>query len=226
MATQVRKVAARFGGGEVTFVGDRGMLRSDQVEDVLEHGFHNITAITKPQIEALIGHGVIDMSLFDHGLGEVTTDAGLRYILRRNPVRAAEINASRDDKLAALRRLVAKEKAYLAEHPRATVERARQRVAARCKRLRLHQWVAVEASERVLSLAVDEAARVGASHLDGCCVLKTDLSAKTVSKEVAHDRCRSLALVEYAFRASKAVELGMRPIHVRLEARARATLSW
>ena len=89
VAAQVRKVASRFGGGDVTFVGDRGMLKSDQVEDVLEHGFHYITAITKPQIKALLGHGVIDMSLFDHGLGEVTTEAGLRYILRRNPVRAA-----------------------------------------------------------------------------------------------------------------------------------------
>ena len=221
VAAQVRKVAARFGGDEVTFVGDRGMLKSDQVEDVLEHGFHYITAITKPQIDALIGDGVLHMSLFDHGLGEVTTDAGVRYILRRNPVRAAEINASRDDKLAALRRLVAKENAYLVEHPRATVEKARQRVAGRSERFRLHGWVTVEASERVLSLAVDEAARVEASHLDGCYVLKTDLSAQTVSKDVVHDRYRSLALVEQAFRTSKTVELEMRPIHVRLEARTR-----
>ncbi len=152
------------------------------------------------------------------GWGEVD-DAGVRYILRRNPVRAAEINASRDDKLASLRRLVAKENAYLAEHPKATEEKARQRVAARGKRLRLHPWVAVEASERVLSLAVDEATRVEVSRLDGCYVLKTDLSAEAVSKEVVHDRYRSLALVEQAFRTSKTVELEMRPIHVRLETR-------
>ena len=221
VAAQVRKVAARFGGGEVTFVGDRGMLKSDQVEDVLEHGFHYLTAITKPQIDALLGQGVFDMSLFDHRLAEVTTEAGVRYILRRNPVRAAEVNASRDDKLATLRRLVAKENAYLTEHPKATVEKARQRVAGRCQRFRLHEWVAVEASERVLSLVVDEAARTEAARLDGCYVLKTDLSAEAVSKEVVHDRYRGLALVEQAFRTSKTVELEMRPIHVRLETRTR-----
>ncbi len=221
VAAQVHKVAARFGGGDVTFVGDRGMLKSDQVEDVLDHGFHYITAITKPQIQALIGQGVIDMSLFDHGLGEVTTEAGLRYILRRNPVRAAEINASRDDKLAALRRFVAKQNAYLADHAKATVEKARQRVAGRGERLRLHGWVTVEASKRVLSLAVDEGARVAASRLDGCYVLKTDLSTEAVPKKVVHDRYRSLARVEQAFRTSKTVELEMRPIHVRLEARTR-----
>ena len=221
VAAQIRKVASRFGGGEVTFVGDRGMLKSDQVEDVLEHGFHYITAITKPQIDALIGHGVIDMSLFDDRLGEVVTDAGVRYILRRNPVRAAETHASRNDKLVSLRRLVAKENAYLEEHPKAWVDKARQRAVERCQRLRLHQWVTVEASERTLAVAVDQVAREEAARLDGCYVLKTDLSLEAASRERVHDRYRGLAQVEQAFRTSKTVELEMRPIHVRLEAHTR-----
>ncbi len=128
VASQVRKVAARFGGGSVTFVGDRGMLKSQQIEDVIDHGFHYITAITKPQIDGLIKQGVIDMSLFDDTLAEVTTDDDVRYVLRRNPIRAAEIDASREDKLASLRRFVAKQNTYLAEHPRATVEAALRRV--------------------------------------------------------------------------------------------------
>ncbi|MBU0618545.1 MAG: IS1634 family transposase [Planctomycetes bacterium] len=221
VAAQVRKVAARFGGGEVTFVGDRGMLKSTPIEDVLEHGFHYITAITKPQIDALLADGVLDMSLFDHGLGEVTADNGRRYILRRNPLRAAEMSASRDDKLAALRRLLAQQNAYLAAHPKATLEKARQRVVARGATLRLDEWVAVAALERTLSLTVDAAARARASRLDGCYVLQTDLSPQAVSKEVVHERYRSLALVEQAFRTSKTVELEMRPIHVRLETRTR-----
>ena len=40
VAPQIRKLAERFGGGEVTFVGDRGMLESQQVEDLLTHGLH------------------------------------------------------------------------------------------------------------------------------------------------------------------------------------------
>ena len=54
----------------------------------------------------------------------------------------------------------------------------------------------------------------------GCC--KTDLDNQTASKEVVHARHKDLALVEQAFRASKTVELEMRPIHVRLAARTRA----
>ena len=97
---QVRKVAERFGGGEVTFVGDRGMIKSSQVEDLAGHGFHYITAITKPQIETLLRQGVLQLGLFDATLAEVTSEAGPRYVLRRNPLRAEEIAAGRRDKFA------------------------------------------------------------------------------------------------------------------------------
>ena len=71
MASQVAKVAQRFGGKEVTFVGDRGMIKSKQIEDLVEHKFHYITAITKPQIEAMLKKGVIQPELFDEELAEV-----------------------------------------------------------------------------------------------------------------------------------------------------------
>jgi hypothetical protein len=87
--SQIRKVTERFGAEEVTFVGDRGMIKSKQVEDLQTEGFHYITAITKPQIETLLNNGVIQMDLFDQGLAEVKGD-GIRYVLRRNPQRAEE----------------------------------------------------------------------------------------------------------------------------------------
>ena len=54
-ASQVHKVAERFGGGEVTFVGDRGMIKGPQIQLLKEHedNFHYISALTKPQIESL-----------------------------------------------------------------------------------------------------------------------------------------------------------------------------
>ena len=103
VASQIRKLAERFGGGEVTFVGDRGMLKSQQVEDLLTHGLHYITAITKPQIEALLSQNLLTMSLFDQALAEVQTDGGVRYVLRRNPLRADELRASRESKLHRVR---------------------------------------------------------------------------------------------------------------------------
>ena len=50
------------------------MFKSQQVEDLLTHGLHYITAITKPQIESLLAQETITMSLFDQALAEVQTD--------------------------------------------------------------------------------------------------------------------------------------------------------
>jgi hypothetical protein len=63
--SQVRKVAERFGCQRVTFVGDRGMIKSAQIEHLPE-GFHYITAITKPQIRSLMQQGAIQLDIFDH----------------------------------------------------------------------------------------------------------------------------------------------------------------
>jgi hypothetical protein len=58
LAPQIRKVAQRFGGERVTFVGDRGMIKSGQIAALAQAGFHYITALTKPQIERFLKHGV------------------------------------------------------------------------------------------------------------------------------------------------------------------------
>ena len=61
-----------------------------------------------------------------------------------------------------------------------------------------------------------------AAQLDGCYVLKTDLTPAQAPKEMVHDRYKDLASVEQAFRACKTVHLEVRPIFLRLEARTRA----
>ena len=221
LGSQIRKVAERFGGGVVTFVGDRGMIKSQQVEDLAEQGFHYITAITKPQIESLLGAGVLQMELFDQALAEVSTDEGLRYVLRRNPVRAGEVRASRQDKLKVVQGEVDRQNGYLAGHGRARVEVAVGKVLRRCEKLRLSAWVKAVASGRAIALEIDRPALAEVEKLDGCYVLKTDLPAELADARTVHGRYKDLALVEWAFRTSKTVELEMRPIHVRLAGRTR-----
>lgn len=221
LASQVGKVAERFGGGAVTFVGDRGMIKGQQVEDLAEYGFHYITAITKPQVESLLKAGVLQMELFDQELAEVRTDEGLRYVLRRNPVRAAETRASRQDKLKVVAADVDRQNVYLAEHGRARVEVAMAKVARRCEKLRLSGWVKAVAGGRAIALEMDRLTLVEVEKLDGCYVLKTDLPVALADAQTVHGRYKDLALVESAFRISKTVELEMRPIHVRLAGHTR-----
>jgi transposase len=221
---QIKKVADRFGSKEVTFVGDRGMIKSPQMEQLNSepYGFHYITAITKPQIETLLKKKIIQMDLFDQALAEVSTTEGLRYVLRRNPARAQEIQESREDKLKVLKKESARQNQYLKEHPRATVEVATRKIKARSERLKMSAWVLISGAEREITLAVDNDALIEEAKLDGCYVLKTDLLEAAATKEVIHDRYKDLALVESAFRTSKTVELELRPIHVRLASCTRA----
>jgi hypothetical protein len=219
--SQVWKVAERFGGGEVTFVGDRGMIKGSQVEDLAGEGFHYITAITKPQIEALLRQGVLQMGLFDATLAEVTSAGGPRYVLRRNPLRAEEIAASRRDKLRSVTKEVEKQNAYMTEHGRASAAVAARNVAAKIERLRLSAWLRVVVDGRRLSLVEDSEALAAASKLDGCYCLKTDLTPTQASKEVVHDRYKDLANVEWAFRTCKTVHLEARPLYVRRASRTR-----
>jgi hypothetical protein len=223
VASQIRKVAERFGGGAVTFVGDRGMIKTPQIEDLAREGFHYITAITKAQIETLLAKGTVQMDLFDQPLAEVCVDSGERYVLRRNPVRAQEMETTRADKFARLERDAAERNAYLAAHPRARVATALAALRRHAERLRVAGWVGVVADEakRTVALTTDDAARAEDAKLDGCYVLKTDLDAATADKETVHGRYKDLALVEHAFRTSKTAELELRPIHVRLAAHTR-----
>lgn len=223
LGSQIRKTVERFGGGPVTFVGDRGMIKAPQIKDLCAQGFHYITAITRDQIRTLLRSGTLQMELFDGDLAEVCAHSGERYVLRRNPVRAEEMAASREDKLASLRQAMAARNEYLRAHPRAQLSIALRDLAARARTLGIAAWAELAGDEqtRRIALRVDEEKRQEAAKFDGCYVLKTDLAPETASKETVHGRYKDLALVEQAFRASKTVELEMRPIHVRLATRTR-----
>jgi DDE family transposase len=221
-AAQINKVKARFGVTEITFVGDRGMIKGQQIEDLVQQGCHYITAITKPQIEKLLRTGTFQMDLFEQELAEVLADEGIRYVLRRNPVRAQEVRDTRHAKLATLQALVAKHNQYLTDHPRAKPQGAWQKLVARATTLRIADWVELIVTGRTITLTVLEDAQTEAAKLDGCYVLKTDLTPAQAPKEMVHDRYKDLASVEQAFRSCKTAHLEVRPIFLRLEARTRA----
>ena len=214
-ASQVRKVADRFGGGAVTLVGDRGMIKGPQIDclQAEEGEFHYITAITKPQIESLLTRGLFQLELFDEKVAEVhDEEEEVRYVLRRNPLRAAEMAATREGKREAVEKLVSEQNVYLAEHPRARVDVADAACGAEDRKVRLSTWLSVSSEGRTLSLVRDEDALAEATKLDGCYCLKTDLDSQAATKELVHDRYKSLAEVEWAFRTCKTSHLEVRPV--------------
>jgi hypothetical protein len=137
-------------------------------------------------------------------------------------VRAQEMRDTRHAKLATLQAHVAKQNHYLTDHPRANAQGALQKLVARAEKLRIADWVELTVAERAITLTVNEDAQTEAAKLDGCYVLKTDLTPKQAQKELVHDRYKDLASVEHAFRTCKTAHLEVRPIFLRREARTRA----
>ena len=249
VAAQIKKAAGAFGCQAVTFVGDRGMLKSAQLEGLAEAGFDYITAITKPQIRTLLSRGVLQPDMFDDRLMDVEEEGGARYVLRRNPARAAELAETRQSKRAKIERVLEERNRYLAEHARAGVGVARARVQGWIDKLAVGGWIAVaeRAGENVndkdndkangkandlekegvgdrknvLSLVIDEAALREAERLDGCYALKTSLGRERADTQTVHARYKDLAQVERAFRSSKTGHLELRPIFVRTEEHTR-----
>jgi hypothetical protein len=216
--SQIKKAVDEFRCNRVTFVGDRGMIKSKQItelKDVEDVDFHYITAITKSQIEKLIKASVFQMELFDEEICEVEYDE-TRYVLRRNPSRAEEIARTRNEKKASVMKLCEKKNKYLLGHPRAKVETALREVNNKIERLKLRGWLKIEADYRTLKLKEDEEVLKEQSRLDGCYAIKTDLP-KDVDKHIVRDRYRDLAKVEQAFRTSKTAMLEMRPWFVQTE---------
>lgn len=116
MSTQIKILDESFGIKSVTLVEDRGMLKTPQI-DALPEGFHYITALTKPTLRKRIEKDVIQLDLFDEKVQEVESE-GIRYIFRRNPIRASEIEKNRAQKLASVLDFLTLKNIYLKEHPK------------------------------------------------------------------------------------------------------------
>jgi hypothetical protein len=218
---QVDKVARRFGVEKVTFVGDRGMIKSFQIADLSEEEYCYITALTKPQIEKKIKDGVFQIELFDKTICEIT-DNGIRYILRCNPIRAKEIKESRQDKLKSLERLCIKKTHYLKEHPKAKVDVAKRTINAFAIKLKIAKWVTVISQDRTVFVEVLTNELDQVEELDGCYAIKSNIPQEDAPKETIHERYKDLAEVEWAFRTMKTTLLHIRGIYVRKANRTRA----
>lgn len=213
VSEQVRILAKSFGVKEVTLVGDRGMLKGPQIE-ALPDDFRYITAITKPQIRKMLGDGILQYELFTEDVCEAESES-IRYVLRRNPIRAEQIASTRRSKLDAVKKAAAERTQYLAEHPRADTEKAREKVLSKIKQLKAEKWLSVKKEGRIITVPTDEKALAEAALLDGCYVIKSDVAKEDADAQTLHDRYCDLENVERAFRTMKTVHLEMRPVFVK-----------
>ena len=219
VASQVTKVKERFGIERIAWVGDRGMLTSARIEQVLRPQAQDwISSLRAPQIAQLAAeHGAFQPSLFDErNLIELSSEQfpGERLVVCRNPLLAEERARKRIELLAASELDLAKIATATQRSSRAL--RGEKAIALRVgrviNRFRMAKHFDLTITDTALTWTRRADAIAAEAALDGLYVIRTSLSADQLDAPATVAAYKSLANVERAFRSMKTVDLHVRPV--------------
>jgi Transposase DDE domain len=229
VAAQVAKLRERFGIQHIVWAGDRGMLTSARIEQVLKpQGMDWISSLRAPQIAQLAQeHGPLQPGLFDErNLLEVTSEhfPGERLVVCRNPLLAEERARKRAELLAATEADLAKI-AAATQRARKPL-RGQQEIALRVGKVINHfhmgKHIELFITHDALSWRRREDQIAQEAALDGLYVIRTSVSAQQLGAAEAVAAYKSLSHVERAFRSMKTVDLQVRPVFHYSAQRVRA----
>jgi hypothetical protein len=219
VAAQVSKLRERFGIEHIVWAGDRGMLTSARIEQVLKpQGMDWVSSLRSPQIAQLAAeHGPFQPSLFDErNLLELTSEhfPGERLVVCRNPLLAEERARKRAELLAATELDLAKI-AAATQRARSPL-RGEQAIALRVGRVIEHFHMAKHLELTITDTSLTWQRRHEAiaqeAALDGLYVIRTSVPAEQLDAAAAVAAYKSLSHVERAFRSIKTVDLHVRPV--------------
>ena len=222
---QVRKLRDSFGLEQMVLIGDRGMISSASIAQLRAEDFGWITALKSGQIHTLIDDGQLQLGLFDQrNLFELSHPdfPGERLVACRNPElaklrahkREALITAT-TEKLEKVRNMVARGKLKGSGEIGVRVGK----VVNKYKVAKHFELTITDHSFKFSLLRKQIAAEAA---LDGIYVIRTGVLKRTMNSGDVVRNYKGLSSVERAFRSFKTVDLKVRPIHHRLEARVRA----
>ena len=242
--TQLQKAKERFGLEKITFVGDGGMIKSEDIERLREFGYDYITTIPKSTIKSMCQNeqSKMECSLFDEKLNEFVEN-DTRYILRLNPIRRDEIRKNRDEKIKRLREYIDKQKEYYNTHYRSKKETIERNITNFIDKLHLDSFIkpsftyefkqmelvntktkqtALKTKELLedVELVIDQKAKEEIEKLDGCYAIKTSITDTQTAKEI-HAAYKELIKVENAFKTLKTDFLHIRPLYLKTDKRIR-----
>lgn len=219
---QAKQVSEKYGVKDVIFAGDRGMLTPQRIAEVSALGFQTLTALTHPQIRDLLERKVIQMELFDERAPVAVYDPeekNIRYLLCQNPNTAADEHQTRqaliEQTTHALKKLAASRK-------KRTEAELGAKVGVILAQWRVAKFFSWHIEKGRLVFTIKQELVHTEQAMDGCYIIRTDVSDQVWSAQQAVDRYRGLAQVERAFRNLKTVALELRPVYHHLDERIRA----
>lgn len=223
---QVLRLKRDFGIEQVVLVGDRGMISQAAVEQLRTHeGLAWITALKSAQIRQLVECGSIQMGLFDaRNLFEITHPdyPDERLVVCCNEARGRLRAHKREALLAATRDELERVRAMV---ERGTLRSAGQigvRVGKVLNKFKMAKHFELDIGERHFGFKLNATSVAAEAALDGLYVIRSPLTAHQMDSAELVRSYKALTTVERAFRTLKTVNLKIRPIHHRTEARVRA----
>jgi hypothetical protein len=229
VAAQVAKLKDRFGIERIAWAGDRGMLTSARIEQVLKpQGMDWVSSLRAPQIAQLAAeHGPFQPSLFDErNLLELSSQhfPDERLVVCRNPLLAEERARKRLELLAATEADLAKiaQATQRARNPLRGEQAIALRVGRVIERFHMAKHLALTITDTGLTFTRKDDAIAAEAALDGLYVIRTSLPKDQLDANAAVAAYKSLAHVERAFRSMKTVDLNVRPVFHYSEQRVRA----
>ena len=220
---EVKKLSKEYGFKDIIFTGDRGMLTQKRINEVTESSYNTVTALTHPQIKALIEKDNIQPDLFDEkNIIEVLDcdKENIRYMLCKNE------NTMRDER-ETRNGLIEKVKQELTKKASVTKTRDKLKVAASIGRLfekrkvgKFFDWNVGDKGELTWSLKENIVEQE--ERLDGCYVIRTDVAKDKLNTLEVVETYRNLQKVEQAFKNLKTVMLELRPMYHKTDDRLKA----
>lgn len=234
-STVVNKIAElreRYGLEKLVFVGDRGMVTESRLEELRDiEGLNTIGALTHREIVRLLEKQVIQADLFDDRKVVEVHDPEAptqRYCLCRNPMttqregktrrRLLDLTREGLDNIAAYKRGV-------------TLEVLGSRVGKLLAKYKMGKFVnwRIEADpkkkksrEHRMIWNFDEEKIAAETLLDGCYIIRSDVSKDRMESDQIVRAYKDLGHVERAFRNLKTVQLEIRPVYHKKDERIRA----
>ncbi len=216
---QVTKVRERFSLKRVVFVGDRGMITSQRIDEDLRdvEGMQWITALRSEKIRALVNAGTIQPSLFDDkDLAEITSDdfPGERLVVCRNPLLADERARKRNTLLTETEKLLQRvaEAVTRTRNPLRGAGTIGLRVGPILKKYKMAKHFVTTITENSFTYHRRTEQIENEAKLDGIYVIRTSVAATDLSSTDTVRAYKDLSHVERAFRCCKTIDLLIRPV--------------
>jgi hypothetical protein len=223
---QIEKMKASFGLDRVVLAGDRGMISNIQIEALRKlAGVDWITALKSGAIARLAEGGRLQLDLFDErNLISLTHEdyPGERLIACRNPALAKLRAEKRQDLIAATTRELEKVAAMVAGGRLKGAGRIGVRAGKVADKYKVAKHFDLTITDAAFAFKVKDESVAAEAALDGLYVIRTSVAEADMTAGQAVLNYKRLAEVERAFRTLKGINLQVRPIRHRLEARVKA----